>query len=137
MEQIKVDISTIKSWLSDAEKIKNVKSKFAKSISDSNVDKYKMGFNADGRFKSFSANVYFGGYTGSHGNSSVYNYMSLKSPDIASEALVEYIKDHEDEVLAYISEFYTKRAVEAKDEAKSKLLSDLDLIKRLEQGVNK
>jgi len=132
-----MNINNIKKWLSDSDKIKNVKANFKRSTSSSNVDKFQLGFNADHRFKSFSATVYFGGYTGDYGDSSVYNFLSLGDADVAKEAVIQYMKDNEDDLLLYISEFYKSKAIESKDKAKSLLEADLNVIKELEQGASK
>lgn len=125
-------IDQVKQWLSDADKIANVKRVFANKTKSANVDKFAIGFNKDHRFKSFKVEVYFGGYTGDYGSSSVYNFLSLDDSKVAGEAVIDFCKKNEGELLNHISNFYRDKAIKAKDKAKSELESDLDIIKQLE-----
>lgn len=130
-----MDINNIKRWIEDSETIANVRSSFSKATDPSSVDKFKLGFNEDHRFKSFGVNIYFGGYTGSYGDSSIYNFFKLNDVKIAENALIQYCKDNEKEILNYIADSYMKAAVSSKEEAKKSLLDDLELIKELENKV--
>ena len=125
-------IDQVKQWLSDADKIANAKRVFANKTKSANVDKFAIGFNKDGRFKSFKVELYFGGYTGDYGSSSVYNFLSLDDSKVAGEAMIDFCKKNEDELLNHIANFYKDKAFEAKDRAKEELQSDLDVINTLE-----
>lgn len=122
----------VKMWLSDANKIANIKLDFASKTKNPNVDKFAIGFNKDHRFKSFRVEVYFGGYTGDHGSSSVYNFLSLEDKKIAEDAVIDFCKKNEDELLNHIAGFYKEKAIKAKDKAKNELQAELDIINTLE-----
>tara|TARA_R110000823_G_scaffold313827_2_gene441915 strand:- start:332 stop:730 length:399 start_codon:yes stop_codon:yes gene_type:complete len=132
-----MDINNIKRWIDDSGTIANIRDSFSKATNQSNVDKFKLGFNEDHRFKSFGVSIYFGGYTGSYGDSSVYNFFKLNDVKIAENALIQYCKDNEKEILNYIAGSYMKTAVSSKEAVKKSLLDDLELIKSLDQGDSK
>ena len=130
-------IDKVKQWLIDADKISNVKRVFANKTKNTNVDKFAIGFNKDHRFKSFRVELYFGGYTGDFGSSSVYNFLKLNDSEVAGEAIIDFCKKNEDELLNYIANFYKDKAIKAKNKAKEELQTDLDIINSLEQETGK
>lgn len=130
-----MSIENIKKWLQDAESIKTVKERFNLRTKDTNVDKFKLGFNVDSRFKAFSAEIWFGGYTGTYGNSSVYDFCRINDPSTAKEALIAFCVENEDAILNYISDYITNKARDAASTAKVKAEQDLALLSELEHTV--
>lgn len=128
------DINKIKTWLSDAERLLKVREDFDFTVADKDVDKHGLGFNKDSRFKSFSAEIYFGGYTGTFGCSSVYNFLRLDDRDIARDALIDFCKKHEKEILEHMSSFIIEKAKREEAEAREKLENDLKILDSLKQS---
>ena len=107
--------------MADSSKISTVLDRFDIHASSSNIDKHRKGFNVDSRFKSFSANVYFSAYTGSYGDSSVYNFLSLDSGEAVGKALIAYLDQNEEAVLKGMAEILDKNAKSLIDEAKNEV----------------
>ena len=128
------DVNKIKSWLIDADTLLTARENFNFRISDKNVDKHGLGFNKDSRFKSFSAEIYFGGYTGTFGCSSVYNFLRLDDRNIARDALIDFCRNHEKEILEHMSNFIVEKAKREEAEAREKLENDLKILDSLRQS---
>lgn len=130
-----MSIENIKKWLQDAESIKTVRERFNLRTKDTNVDKFRLGFNADSRFKAFSAEIWFGGYTGAYGNSSVYDFCRINDSHIAKEALISFCVKNEDAILNYIADYITNKAKDTASAARAKAEQDLALLSELEHAV--
>lgn len=122
------DVNKIKKWLSDADKLKTVRGRFNEVIKDSHVDKFKLGFNADSRFKAFEANIFFGGYTGTYGSSSVYKFESINDTELAREALIDYCKNNEQQILDHIGDFFISKARASEKDARDQIKADLSIL---------
>jgi len=109
-----------KNIFNDSLAFRSLKKRYIEATGSCNIDKYGKGFNHDDRFKSFSVQIYYSAYTGSYGNSSVGNFFRLDS-NCASDALIEYLREHEDEVLEGIALILDKKAKKLVLEAKKEL----------------
>ena len=100
-------LKKVKALISDSKKLGTHNERFENATrqgNDGRIDKFKKGFNADDRFKSFRADVYFSSYTGAYGSSSVGQFLSLSSGDSVKKAFVKYLQDNESEILKGIAD---------------------------------
>ena len=110
--------------MADANDLSNFTTEFLNATKKGNagqIDKFKKGFNEDSRFQSFSANVYFSAYTGTYGDSSVYNFLRLDSGEAVGKALIAYLDQNEEAVLKGMAEILEKNAKSLIDEAKNEV----------------
>jgi hypothetical protein len=108
-----------------------------KKGNEGRIDKYNKGFNADDRFKSFSANVYFSAYTGSYGSSSVGNFLHLESGDEITSAFIQYLRDNEHNVIKGIGQILEAKAKSLTDKARVEIESAQEKLLEIEEHNNK
>lgn len=129
------NLKEVKSLLSDAKKIGSHNERFmdaTKPGNSGNIDKYKKGFNADDRFKSFRAEVYFSSYTGSYGSSSVGSFLDISSTKSVEKAFIKYLQDNEDEVLKGISYNLQEAADALIEKAKGEIAAASEYLRSIE-----
>lgn len=120
------NLKKAKVLMDDAKKLMTFHDRFehaTKKGNEGRIDKYKKGFNADDRFKCMSAHVYFTAYTGAYGSSSVGSFLYLNSEKELGIALVQYLKNNEEDVIKGVAAILDEKAkslvVAAKEEVES------------------
>lgn len=129
------NLNKTKKLMRDAKSLFSFHDKFSEATkkgNKGNIDKHKKGFNADDRFKSFTANVYFSAYTGTYGSSSVGNFLSLESGEL-QEALIQYLRDNEEEVIKGMAEIISKKAKSLVSSAKKEIAIAVSAIEGVEE----
>lgn len=124
-----------KAWglLDDAKRLETFHNSFNDATKKGNkgrIDKFKKGFNADDRFRSFQINIYFSAYTGEYGSSTVSEYLSLNSGE-AGNALIKYLKDNEEAVIKGMADILNEKAKSLLVSAQSEVDSASSLIQEI------
>jgi len=128
------NLNTARSLMEDANKLAIFHSKFNKAINENSTDKHKKGFNADSRFMSFSADIFFSAYTGQYGSSSVYDFLNLKSGDELGGAFIQYIKNNEEAVIKGMAVILDEKAKALISEAEAEVKSALASINNIKNN---
>ena len=132
------NLEEAKTLASDSKKLFHFHDQFreaTKKGNSGNVDKFKKGFNADDRFKSFSANVYFSAYSGYYGSSSVGKFINLSSGKHLNEALISYLNENEEAVIKGIATILERKAKSFISEAKKEVADASTAIQSISSGV--
>ena len=94
--------------------------RYREKISDSNIDKHRAGFGADGRNPSFKVLTNFSSYIGSYGSSSVYSFDRFDS-EVMSKYMVRAMNALSKELFAKAAELMRKDAAAKLDVAQKEV----------------
>ena len=122
------NLEEAKTLASDSKKLFHFHDQFreaTKKGNSGNVDKFKKGFNDDGRFSSFSANVYF----------SAGEFINLSSGKHLNEALISYLNENEEAVIKGIATILERKAKSFISEAKKEVADASTAIQSISSGV--
>jgi hypothetical protein len=118
------NLSGAKELIDDSMSLSNFNEKFKEATKKGNkyrVDKFRKGFNEDGRFKSFSTEVYFSAYTGIYGDSSVCNFLRINKTKEVADALIEYLNSNEEAVLKGMADILQAKSKGLLDKARAEV----------------
>lgn len=91
-----------------------------KQCSEPGCDKHTAGFNTDGRFSAFTANLSFDTAFGFYGNSGCSTFMHC-APEIAKEYFVKAVKAHQETIFQTMGEMMREDAANLTSEARKEI----------------
>ena len=130
-----MDIKNILSLKSDRDNLKDCVSRFENFIIDhQDCDKHGLGFNLDDRFNAArSHSVSFDSWKGYYGNSSCSSYLrDIYNTDKFWKYFDEYLNDHKEEILNYISYKFNDEIIKNVDVIKGEIDDLNNIIKELD-----